>query len=676
MSSHTGGGNRRATLTHKPEIELIPKRKSWLQKLLQKSRPLIGIDRVNSGDQQSGKVGDKYVVLEIAHEGEGFDKQDAKRINVETFVFNPSQIHGGGGTGGGTGSGLGLSLAKTIVEAHGGRLWIKSAGVGKGSVFAMGFPLGSGACEVIDLLPVERYPSVPSSRRSRNYTLEDEAMMMQRFNDRASTKPSSSSIKPTASPPSPILALELSSPREILLASNKVASDFQSGEKSSPFVEKQQDEPSVSANSTANSATKLNSSPSAYPEGGGTVARNILNTSKLTSPRASKSTDSPLAGMHALVVEDSKVARTMLVKLLKSLKCTTEEAEDGAVAVSMVSAIINYESDHSNDNTFDSIESGVNDGKPPLYDFILCDSVMPVMDGPSAVQKIRAMGYDKPIIGVTGNTLPEQIEDFIAHGADEIVTKPVKLAVLKETIGRRCSFSNSSNRANALTETSAKRSTSLIPGSDVEVANTVISPLSFPISSREDIFITSKQASPTSDNATVFPFSGLHALVVEDSKVARTMLVKLLKSLKCTTEEAEDGAVAVSMVSAIINYEHDIFDHTEVVHEFKPPSFDFILCDSVMPVMDGPTAVQKIRAMGYDKPIIGVTGNTLPEQIEDFIAHGADEIITKPVKLAVLKETIGRRCNIIFSSSSHHSRDKNLVKEAGKSLAEEKKETV
>ena len=432
--------------------------------MLQKSRPLIGIDRVNSGDQQSGKIGDKYVVLEIACGGEGFEKQDAKRINAETFIFNPSEIHGGGGTGGGTGSGLGLSLAKTIVEAHGGRLWIKSAGVGKGSVFAMGLPLGSGACEVIDFFPLEKYPSVPSSRRSRKYALEDEAMMMQRFNDRASTKPSSSSIKPTASPPSPILALEMSSLHETFSLSNKVASDVQSGDKSPLFVGNQIEEPSVSANSTANSATKLNPSPSAYLEDGGTVVRNILNTSKLTSPRASKSTDSPLAGMHALVVEDSKVARTMLVKLLKSLKCTTEEAED--------------------------------------------------------------------------------------------------------------------------------------------------------------------------------------------------------------------GAVAVSMVSAIINYEHDIFDHTEAVHEFKPPSFDFILCDSVMPVMDGPSAVQKIRAMGYDKPIIGVTGNTLPEQIEDFIAHGADEIVTKPVKLAVLTATIGRRCNIIFSSSSHHSRDKNLVKEGGKSLAEEKKETV
>jgi hypothetical protein len=36
-----------------------------------------------------------------------------------------------------------------------------------------------------------------------------------------------------------------------------------------------------------------------------------------------------------------------------------------------------------------------------------------------------------------------------------------------------------------------------------------------------------------------------------------------------------------------------------------PPTYDFILCDSVMPRMDGPTAVKKIRELGYTQPIFG-----------------------------------------------------------------------
>ena len=451
-----------------------PKRQSsWLRKLLDKSRPLIDIDG-NSPDQQSGKFGDKFVVLEIAHEGDGFDKQDAKRVNAETFIFNPSEIHGGGGTGGGTGSGLGLSLAKTIVVAHGGRLWVKSAGVGRGSVFAMGIPLGSGACEIIDLLPAEGNANSSSSRRSRRCTTELDLIKSQRSRDYER-----SSSKPSTSVASPIRTLESSSSRGVPLDGDKIPSDVQSGSRS-PLLgnlsTKTTEELCLNPNLTGSakpltgtsaakyslnplltgpvkpltgiSAEKLwSSSSNAEGQCVSTIAQDILNTSRVTSPTAEKGADSTLSGLHALVVEDSKVARTMLVKLLKSLKCTTEEAEDGAMAVDMVSAIINYENDHSNDsterqnNTFDGTEA-THVFKPPSFDFILCDSVMPLMDGPTAVQKIRAMGYDKPIIGVTGNTLPEQIQDFMEHGADEIVTKPVKLAVLKETICRRCNIAN------------------------------------------------------------------------------------------------------------------------------------------------------------------------------------------------------------------------------------------
>ena len=117
---------------------------------------------------------------------------------------------------------------------------------------------------------------------------------------------------------------------------------------------------------------------------------------------------------------------------------------------------------------------------------------------------------------------------------------------------------------------------------------------------------------------------GLHVLVVEDAPVARTMLVRLLKTLQCTADEAEDGAQAVDKVKAAS----------------RP--YDMILCDSVMPNMDGPTAVAAIRELGYGGPVLGVTGNTLPEQIEDFVQHGADAVVGKPVKLPVLKDAMAR----------------------------------
>ena len=76
--------------------------------------------------------------------------------------------------------------------------------------------------------------------------------------------------------------------------------------------------------------------------------------------------------------------------------------------------------------------------------------------------------------------------------------------------------------------------------------------------------------------------------------MARAMLVRLMKSLKCTTGEAEDGVEAVRMVKESMTDSDGSYQ-----------SFDLILCDSVMPNMDGPTAVKLIRDMGFTKPILG-----------------------------------------------------------------------
>ena len=46
-----------------------------------------------------------------------------------------------------------------------------------------------------------------------------------------------------------------------------------------------------------------------------------------------------------------------------------------------------------------------------------------------------------------------------------------------------------------------------------------------------------------------------------------------------------------------------------------------------MPVMDGVTATQILRAGGLSLPVVGVTGNALEEDIQSFMAGGADEIL-------------------------------------------------
>ena len=67
---------------------------------------------------------------------------------------------------------------------------------------------------------------------------------------------------------------------------------------------------------------------------------------------------------------------------------------------------------------------------------------------------------------------------------------------------------------------------------------------------------------------------------------------------------------------------------------------DVILMDFVMPQLNGPDAVREIRNMGYTGVVIGVTGNAQQEDIDVFLYHGSDRVISKPVDVVALLKII------------------------------------
>ena len=73
--------------------------------------------------------------------------------------------------------------------------------------------------------------------------------------------------------------------------------------------------------------------------------------------------------------------------------------------------------------------------------------------------------------------------------------------------------------------------------------------------------------------------------------------------------------------------------------------FSLLLLDKQMPVMDGHECATIARQRGFVAPIVGVTGNALNEQRQDFIAHGATEVIAKPLSKDVLIGVLRRHLN-------------------------------
>lgn len=105
-----------------------------------------------------------------------------------------------------------------------------------------------------------------------------------------------------------------------------------------------------------------------------------------------------------------------------------------------------------------------------------------------------------------------------------------------------------------------------------------------------------------------------HILLVEDNLVNHMVMLKLLQSLGFERiDVAWDGAEAVRQVKQ------------------TPLSYNVVLMDISMPVLNGLEATSQIRGMGIDVPIIALTANALKGDMETYLAKGMNDYIGKPI---------------------------------------------
>jgi len=122
-------------------------------------------------------------------------------------------------------------------------------------------------------------------------------------------------------------------------------------------------------------------------------------------------------------------------------------------------------------------------------------------------------------------------------------------------------------------------------------------------------------------------FKGKQILLVEDNELNREIAQEILREYGFLVDTAENGAVAVEKVSTA-----------------APGSYDLVLMDVQMPIMDGYTATRKIRALDDPAratlPIIAMTANAFDEDRRNALESGMNGFLSKPIVIGDLVQEL------------------------------------
>jgi CheY-like chemotaxis protein/HPt (histidine-containing phosphotransfer) domain-containing protein/anti-sigma regulatory factor (Ser/Thr protein kinase) len=119
----------------------------------------------------------------------------------------------------------------------------------------------------------------------------------------------------------------------------------------------------------------------------------------------------------------------------------------------------------------------------------------------------------------------------------------------------------------------------------------------------------------------------MKVLIVEDNRINRVVLHDLLERDGHQVDEAHDGQQGVSMEART--------------------SYDIVLMDISMPMIDGVEATRAIRASearGTRLPIVALTAHAAAADKERFRAAGVDDILVKPITKQGIRAIIAKYC--------------------------------
>ena len=216
------------------------------------------------------------------------------------------------------------------------------------------------------------------------------------------------------------------------------------------------------------------------------------------------------------------------------------------------------------------IKRSIADDTP--FDAIFVDWQMPNMDGIELAHAIQGMGllHAPKLVLVTAYGREQVINGAIQAGFDEIILKPVNASSLFDSVARAF-------------------------GKDMDAD-------------------MAKSHTALPDASDLADLAGARILLVEDNEMNQQIATELLQDAGFFVDIAENGQQGIDKV--------------------KQNTYELVLMDMQMPVMDGVTATQEIRKLPNlaSLPIVAMTANAMAQDRDRCLAAGMNDHLPKPIE--------------------------------------------
>ena len=283
---------------------------------------------------------------------------------------------------------------------------------------------------------------------------------------------------------------------------------------------------------------------------------------------------------HTLVVDDRRDVRFLVQYIIEEAGGMVSLAKNGEDALDVIARS--------------------STGDAPPIDLVLMDLQMPRMGGLEATRRLRASGFDRPIVALTANAMKGDRETCLAAGCTDYLTKPIDCQLLLETIARHTGNSSPPLRSGAADSTRFREP----PGRCLAGKR------------------IGQTGQPALDEGPADPAAGRRVLLVEDHADAGRMLQEYLQMDGHQVRLAANGQQAIRLAAD------------------DPP--EVVVMDIGLPDMCGLQVAQTLRQQTAlaDVRMIALTGRDERTDAESSLAAGFDFHLGKPADLTRLEQLV------------------------------------